>query len=211
MQQTEISIETNNDVILAWCKPIEDESYLLENVYLDENEKVRLQGMTANRRRCEWLTTRWLFQNVLPGNYQITYHENGKPEINNGEMSISISHCKEIVALLISKSAQAVGLDCETIASRILKIKHKFVNAEEFSQFHSNELENLTLIWSAKEALFKIYAKGAIDFNEHLHVNNFDFCIEGGTFTGTILKEQKITYLMHYKRIQNSLLVWVIE
>jgi len=211
MQQPDISIETNDDVILAWCKPIEDELYLLENVFLNETEKVRLQGMTANRRRSEWLTTRWLLQNVLPGNYRITYHENGKPEINNGEMSISVSHCKEVVAIVISKSAKAVGLDCETIASRILKIKHKFVNEDEFSQFKNNELENLTLIWSAKEALFKIYAKGAIDFNEHLHVNNFDFCAEGGTFTGTITKEQKVSYTMHYKLIQNSLLVWVTE
>jgi len=203
-------IEQYGDILLAWCKPIADEDFLLVNVKLNKIEKKKLQEMTANRRRQEWLTTRWLVQKVLSQDVEICYNENGKPEINNGGMSISISHCQEIVAVLIHTKGKSVGLDCETVAPRILKIKHKFAE-KELNQILNNETENLTLVWCAKEAMFKLYAKGAVDFNEHLQVNDFDFSVEGGTFTGTILKETVKNYILQYKYIQNSMLVWVSE
>jgi len=207
----EVGIERFGNALLAWCKPIVDEDFLMANVTLDDSEKSKIKTMTANHRRCEWLTTRWLFHTVLPGDFKVTYHENGKPEINHGEKSISISHCKDLVSIFIGENGCSVGLDCESVTSRILKIKHKFASTIELSQIKAKELENLTLLWCAKEALFKLYAKGHIDFIEHLMVNDFDFSCEGGTFTGTILKEQTNHYIMHYKHIQNSLLVWVSE
>ena len=174
------------------------------------DEKSKLLSMTANRRRQEWLTTRWLLQTVLSSDETITYQDNGKPEINNGTMSISISHCKELIAIVIGTTGLSVGLDCETIAPRILNIKHKFAK-QELAQIGQHELEHLTLVWCAKEAMYKYYAKGGVDFNEHLLVNDFDFTSEGGTFTGTILKENVTHYLLQYKHIQNSLLVWLSE
>jgi len=210
MLAPEVCIEKQNELLLAWCKPIADEYFLLEHVRLSEIEKTKLQGMTAQRRRTEWLTTRWLLQNVLSKDIEISYQATGKPELKNADLSISISHCQEIVAVLIHTKGKSVGLDCETIAPRILKIKHKFAKRES-SYIQQNELENLTVIWCAKEAMFKLYSKGAIDFNEHLKVNDFDFSTEGGTFTGTILKETVTNYILQYKHIQNSLLVWVSE
>jgi phosphopantetheinyl transferase len=213
MHQTKVSIEVHGDAIVAWCNPISDESFLLENTRLNDAELDRLQTFTAIRRRYEWLTTRWLLQQVFNETITISYHENGKPEINTnkGAMAISISHSKELIAIAINKTGKAIGVDCETIESRILKIKHKFANQQELAQITKNELENLSLVWSAKEALYKLYAKGGIDFNTHLEVNDFDFCREGGIFTGTISKDIIVQYNIQYKHIQNSLLVWVSE
>jgi len=211
MHPTKVSIEEHGDAIVAWCNPISDESFLLENTTLNGTEFDILQTFTASRRRYEWLTTRWLVQQVFNEATTISYHENGKPEINKGAMAISISHCKELVAIAINKTGKAIGVDCETVESRILKIKHKFASQKELAQITKNELENLSLLWSAKEALYKLYAKGGIDFNVHLEVNDFDFCSEGGIFTGTISKDTIVQYKIQYKHIQNSLLVWVSE
>ena len=208
MVAPEVCKEFHGNTILAWCCPITDEAFLLENVQLNDVEKEKLQGMTANRRRHEWLTTRWLLQTILSKDVEISYQENGKPVMANSELSISISHCHEIVAVLLGVSAQSVGIDCESVAPRILKIKHKFAK-HELPQIKTKELEHLTMIWCAKEALFKLHANGSVDFNEHLRINDFDFSVEGGTFTGTILKEETVQYNLKYKYIQNSLLVWV--
>jgi phosphopantetheinyl transferase len=211
MSATTVSIEDQGDVLLAWCSPIADEQFLLQNTKLTPLEREKLQSFIANRRRIEWLTTRWLLQQTRFKEETIEYHWSGKPELNNSDLSISISHCKEIVAIAIHSKGKSIGIDCETIESRILKIKHKFTNEQEFSHINKNELENLSLVWCAKEALFKLYAKGEVNFNVDLQVNNFDFCSEGGTFTGTISKEKVEQYNIQYKHIQNSLLVWVSE
>ena len=203
-------IESYDDIIIAWCDTVTDEEFLLTNVLLDDTEKIRMHEMTAKTRRCEWLTTRWLIQQVLAKDTKITYNANGKPGLSNLLYSLSISHCRELIAIIINKSDKAVGIDCETITDRIFKIRHKFAQ-HELPDIAKQELENLTLVWSAKEALYKLYSHGGLDFNEHLRINNFEFSTEGGTFTGTISKETISQYNIHYKHIRNSLLVWVSE
>ena len=210
MQTASICLEKYEDTIIAWCDPITDEKFLLSNVQLEDTEKARLHEMTATTRRCEWLTTRWLLQQVLSKDTKIIYNANGKPVLSNKLYSVSISHCRELIAIIINKSNKAIGIDCETITDRIFKIKHKFAQ-QELPEITKHELENLTLVWSAKEALYKLYSHGGLEFNEHLRINNFEFSTEGGTFTGTISKETICHYNIHFKHIRNSLLVWVSE
>ena len=69
--------ELYGNAILAWCSPIADEAFLLENVQLSDVEKEKLNVMTAHRRRHEWLTTRWLLQTILSKDVEIWYKENG--------------------------------------------------------------------------------------------------------------------------------------
>ena len=195
--------------ILTWTKPIDDERYLLENICLDSSEKVMLGTYTAQRRRTEWLSTRYLLQQTLP-DAKITYDRNGKPYLKNRKESIAISHCKDFISLFINLNGKNVGLDCETISSKVEKISHKFAR-NELSFIHSDKTAHLTVIWCAKEALFKLYSIGSVDFNEDLRIDSFEFCAEGGTFTGRIFKQNEQIYRMNYQIIGNCIFVWVSE
>lgn len=96
----------------------------------------------------------------------ITKDENGKPFICN--QFLGISHSKEKVA--VCWSTMNFGIDVQCIEEKILRIANKFSNIEE-RQFADNA-EFLTLIWSAKEAVFK-YHGHLVDFAEEMTVQPF--------------------------------------
>jgi len=78
-----------------------------------------------------------------------------------------------------------VGIDIELLTPKIERLKHKFVSADELQFFNEDyqqfleqfgmkrkmEREFLTMIWSAKETIFKWYGVGQIDFREHMQLN----------------------------------------
>ena len=68
-------------------------------------------------------------------------------------------------------SDHPVGADIEKIAPRILKLKHKFLNQKEIQEFNIEDPHDVTLIWCAKEAIFKWYAKGELDFSEDMIIS----------------------------------------
>jgi phosphopantetheinyl transferase (holo-ACP synthase) len=77
-----------------------------------------------------------------------------------------------------------VGVDIELITPRINRVAEKFLNEGEMHFFNEDyvlfleqwgmkgrmQQEFLTLIWSAKEALFKWYGLGELDFKRHMQL-----------------------------------------
>jgi 4'-phosphopantetheinyl transferase len=79
------------------------------------------------------------------------------------------------VAAIVSKKS-TVGIDIEAIQQKIEKVSHKFLSPDEraFMDLHHN-LAHKTVCWSAKEAVYKWYGLGSIDFKEHIHLEPFPF------------------------------------
>lgn len=100
-----------------------------------------------------------------------------KPYLANHLWQFSISHCKNFAAVAIS-SHETVGIDVEYITPKVALIQHKFCSASETrwlnSLLPSQKLTALTLIWSAKEALFKWWGYGGVDFSDHLLTQPFE-------------------------------------
>ena len=65
----------------------------------------------TEKRKKEWLASRLLLNEINP-NYSISYNAFGAPELNNSSY-ISISHSKELVAIIISK--QQVGIELQVV------------------------------------------------------------------------------------------------
>jgi len=103
------------------------------------------------------------------------------------------------------------GIDLEKIDQRIARVKHKFMNKSEFD-FAGDEkqIELQTLIWSAKEALYKVYGKKELDFKDHLQIYPFNINQNPThTFFGTIKKDdfhQK--HLIHFQILNNIVLTY---
>lgn len=98
---------------------------------------------------------------------KIKYQENGKPVLEEGY--ITISHDQHLVGFFLS--SMPVGMDIQRPTEQLERIKHKFCNEAELAELDlsNSPLRDLTLIWSAKEAIFKIYGEN-VPFAEGMHI-----------------------------------------
>ena len=107
---------------------------------------------------------------------EIIIADTRKPYLADEAYHFSISHCGSYAGVIASNSHR-VGIDIELVSPRLYNIAHKFVNDKEkvflrewegMEQIH---LQLTTILWSAKEALFKWYGLGQVDFKEHMQLS----------------------------------------
>ena len=134
--------------------------------------KVRLQK-TINHphKRLQHLAGRYLLQLLHPGFplHLIEIAESKKPLLSNEAFHFSISHCGDFAAAIVSENYSA-GIDVELVTTKIELIKNKFLSATELSLLPGNNANFLTLFWNCKEAVYKWYGKGGVDFKNHIHI-----------------------------------------
>ncbi len=158
--------------ILVW-KITETFEQLLSEVKLNERSKARLAGMKSVSHQCGFLSVRKLLQEKGYTDFDLYYDEFGKPHLHDGR-HISISHSHEFSTIILSD--QNCGIDLEMQREKIITIAHKFAEHEfEFLKDVSekNYIRQLTVIWGAKEAVFKIRNEVGISFKDHIHVAPF--------------------------------------
>jgi phosphopantetheinyl transferase len=98
---------------------------------------------------------------------KIKYLDNGKPVLDEG--FISISHDQQLIGFYLSSIP--IGMDIQRPTEQLERVKHKFCNEAELKALEQSEtsLRDLTLIWGAKEAIFKIYGED-VAFANGMHV-----------------------------------------
>lgn len=132
---------------------------------LTRDELERLNTFNSESRRMEFVATRILRHQVF-GFEHIHYDTHGAPFIE-GEGYISISHTHRYVGIAMNKE-HTVGLDLETHRSTIANVQHKFLNDHEKNVFNIASYLEVTKIWSAKEALYKLAGRKKIIFKTEL-------------------------------------------
>ncbi len=163
------NIEINSSVIhLMWFEDFETLKYL---DHLSETEKERYFEIKHEKRKQEFVATRILRHEIF-GHQHIHYRNHGAPFIEN-EGFISISHTKNCVGIALN-SVHEVGFDLEYERKNIDKIQHKFISKEEEIDFNCNSTLEVTKIWSAKEALYKLAGRKEIDFKTQLNLSKID-------------------------------------
>ena len=185
-------IKTNNCIIGIWDL---EESY---DELLKLSKKHDLSKYKTEKRKKEFLASRLLLDEIQP-NQEITYNQYGAPEIGNGKY-ISISHSKNLVAIVVSK--KRVGLDIERISRKALRLSSRFISKD--LQVNLSQ-EKATLIWCLKETIFKWHQQGNIDFINDIKISPFTISEEGQL--SAIFKEQELS--LRYKRIDSHFLVYI--
>lgn len=157
--------DINENCKLAIWKIEEDESFFLEKVPLHRT-------VTHPHKRLQHLAGRYLLQFLFPDFpiNLIQIADTKKPYLADEQYHFSISHCGSYAAVIVSKTNR-VGIDIEMLQSTVLRIQHKFVSDEEYKSLQPTTLKNFTQIWSAKEAVFKWYGLGAVDFKRHIQLS----------------------------------------
>ena len=193
--------------ILVW-EITENEADLEKLLTNLDSYKSDLEKLTSSKRRLEFLTSRITINTLLNKNVNVLYDSNGKPLLENELSYISISHSKNWVAVIHHPTRQ-VGIDIEFPTVRINKIAHRFLNQAEQESFSDEEQKKeIQLIWSAKEALYKIIGSEVADFANQLTVLPFKVQKEG---TFTALQHTNVSiFEMHYIVSEHFNLVFCI-
>ena len=96
----------------------------------------------------------------LPSPPVLEHRPNGAPYLPAyPDLSISVSHAEGLASILLAPSPWAVGVDVERFRPQLLRVQGKYLHEGEcvlLSTYVAEELTALTLLWSAKEALFKM-------------------------------------------------------
>lgn len=186
---------------------------------IEEEEEFFLQKVMPQRlvhhphKKLQHLAGRYILQFLFPDFpvELIQIADTRKPFLENEAYHFSISHCADFAAAIVSRT-QRVGLDIEIVTQKVEKILHKFLHQEEqeeiFAYDADNRLMKLTLLWSAKEALFKWWGWGGVDFSEMLRLKTFPINDNGIMKGCVITKNDHIPLDIHYKKFPELVLAW---
>ncbi len=189
----------------------EDFDSLYSMVDLATVEKTKLDSFKNISRKVEWLSVRALVKNMLGKDTRILYNSENKPFVRGNTHNISISHSKNLTAVLISTDKR-VGIDLEYMSGKIGKVADKFINDKErITTDPTLKKYHLYLHWCAKEAMYKICDKQDINFRDGLTISRFSpdehgFML-GHAVNGSGEEDFELEYLQH----DNYALVWCVK
>lgn len=161
---------------LSYCiwKIEESEEELLDILHLNSIELADFQRAKVPAKRLEWLAARNALKHLVSpyGQFFLIKDEFGKPHLDRGDIQVSMSHANGYGAAAIQHH-KPVGIDIELERPQIKRIAKKFLHEKE-KEWCAEEVEDLTKIWGAKEALYKLHGRTQLIFAEQLLIHPFD-------------------------------------
>lgn len=133
----------------------------------EEGEKAKLRHP---KRALEWHCSRAALRIGLGCDQPVHYLPNGKPYLSAS--ALSLSHCLPIAGALVHASLG--GMDIQSPDPKLAVIRQKFTHDDEWAwmEGREDELDCITLLWSAKEALFKVYGE-QLAFADQIRLDAF--------------------------------------
>ncbi len=157
--------------VLIW-KIEESFEALSEGIELTTHCTQRVLGMKSDIHRRGFMSIRHLLAIEGYTDFDLFYDENGKPHLIDGT-HISITHSFQFSAIIISDVE--IGIDIEKQRQKIIKIAHKFTPLQYYEDINDDAilLRKLTIVWCAKESLYKSFAVKGISFIQNIYVEDF--------------------------------------
>jgi phosphopantetheinyl transferase len=193
------------------------------------------RDVTHPHKRLQHLAGRFLLQFLFPDfPYDlIRIADTRKPFLPGEQYHFSISHCGDYAAAIVSRDKR-VGIDVEIPVDTIHRIQHKFLSTEELELFNiqysilntqlptpnsrlltpdllrsaRNDARLPTLLWSAKEAVFKWYGEGSVDFRQHIRLHGIH---EDTEIIDCSFVKNSTELSVHYRQFDQLVLAWVLD
>jgi 4'-phosphopantetheinyl transferase len=163
----------NNGVNLLVWEITESETELLTELPSVILTDLELSDTYHPQKRLELLASRlaiYHLANLLNVNIKgIKKDEHGKPFIVDSEWNLSLTHSKSFIGVVFHKSLP-IGIDIEIPNHKLWKIANRLFVKEEIELVAEN-LNIMSIFWSAKESLYKLYGKRKVDFRENLKIS----------------------------------------
>jgi len=198
--------------LLVW-KITESIPFLVEQLGLSAVEFDDLKQRFKNSSSLlEWLASRYCLQVFFEKPY--TYFKkntSGKLELIDKSSKLSISHSNQQIAIVKSKSD--IGVDIQISTPKLQRIASKYIDEDLLAHLKKtdNYVDYLHIYWGIKEALFKAYGLGKVDFIKHLHITAFSFEEEGETLATISKPNFKANYQVFYQKKEDYYLCIVTK
>lgn len=169
--------------ILVW-NHTEPEKFFQQALVLNPMQQEKLDQQYKHvTARLDWLASRHALQ-LLCGQHCSSFYKDtaGKLRVSCNPFYYSISHSGTYVAAV--QAATTVGVDIQIPSSKLSRIAHKYIAPTVLSLLQtspSQYQDYLHYYWGIKEALFKAYGRGQVNFIEHLHILPFEAKDQGYT------------------------------
>ena len=201
----------NEHTRLAVWKIGEEESFFSAVVNVQRN-------ISHPHKRLQHLAGRYLLPFLFPDfpSWLIQIADTRKPFLAEQSYQFSISHADNYAAAIVSSNCN-VSVDVEPASQKIAAIRHKFLSEHDAevlftgTEADQDRIPRLTIAWSAKEAVYKWWGKGEVDFKKDII---FDSMIEndrGGHLTCIFNKAEPVWLVVHYKLFDILVLAWIAE
>ncbi len=197
---------TNQTNIYVW-KIEESLDELKTDIHLNTRSIERISKMKSELHQRGFLSVRHLLKAAGFSDDDLFYTDDGKPHLIDGK-HISISHSFTFSTIIIS--ASEVGIDIEKNRDKILRIAHKFIDSENSFLTADHLVEQLTVIWGAKESLYKMHPDGGLLFKKHLPIETFT--LEDSKTKGWIKKDNFYeNYDIFFEQFEGFTLVYAMN
>lgn len=186
-------IDINDFTRLIIWKIEENLNDLSQDIILEESRQRRVDSMNSEIHQKGFYSVRHLLKELGYTDHDLTYDEFGKPHLKDGNF-ISITHSFHFSAIIISEKTP-VGIDIEKQRDKIVRIARKFTPIQEYKTIanHDALVSKLTIVWGAKESLYKIYGKKKLLFLKHIYIEDFKFA-DGKTIGTVRCEDHKSDY-----------------
>tara|TARA_X000000368_G_scaffold387065_1_gene347491 strand:- start:21 stop:638 length:618 start_codon:yes stop_codon:yes gene_type:complete len=196
-------ISIDNHVTL-W-KITESWTELFELFENDDEINELVQNFKSEFKKKQFLASRLLLKMEF-GDWKTLLNPYGKPQPINNSTEISITHDRGIAGII--KSLNPCGIDIQEITPKVIRVKSKFINENDI-YFFSKKEKDLTVLWCAKEALYKINGNPNIFFKEHMIIEESE--VENIVIGKIIHPEFRKDYKLKVHFIENYCLVYTLN
>ena len=197
----------------SWAVWKIDESIhdFMNQVTLDKYDRQDLSVISNMNKKLEWFSSRlaikYLLQRQQVKFNGITKDQYNKPFLKNHSSHISISHSFPYASAIVH-AEKPVGIDIEQPRSKILRVAKKFLNEKE-RDFAGDDLELLSILWSAKEVLYKIHGRKKLTFRQHLFIQPFEKKNDGIIDCSIVFDKGRFqNYKLKFYKINNHFVVF---
>ncbi len=213
--------DINADTRLGLWQITEDADFFLQRVPVSRD-------ITHPHKRLQHLAGRYLLGMLFPDFPMdlILVADTRKPFVADESYHFSISHCGQWAAAIVSRSSR-VGIDVEEITPRVRKILSKFLHPDELALLRGlfpaydgaadtdipsarSFNATITALWSAKEAIYKWYGLGGIDFSEHMRIDTLEQ-FSTGLLPGRFLLRDEIPLDVHTAWFGGLCMCWTMR
>lgn len=189
-----VKFDLEDGAVLALMPIGSEVQALLDSALPWQREHCRT--LSSERRKREWLSWQVLLGHLL-GVVETAYRASGAPYIIGSTKFLSVSHCRDYVAVLVSDTPCAV--DIEPCNRDFCCASSRFLTEAE--QAFSTKLG---LVWSAKETVYKLLEDSELEMLSGIVVEQ----IGGQEILATARGEQ---YRLNYLAVNQLNVVFLVK
>ncbi len=180
-------------------------------IALSDSDQKEFEKFTSPRRQKEFLAVRLLLAAMMGQPGEIIHAPSGQPFLKDHPVHISISHSKNIAAII--QSGFPAGIDVEETGRNVTDIARRFLSEEEMSWTMKSRDPQLAriLCWSAKEAVYKMAGLRDLDFRNEISIGEVQPVANGKT-SAMINRDGICTgFDLNFFLTENNVVTWCVN